>query len=164
MRKLTSILIVGSVFASLAPAASAVNSSLGTAAVLPGTSFSDWVLGTIASGSKSNFSGELVSIKNGNLQLGSMNLPVTFSTVSLSGSSLTSGSGSWSSIGSMFSFSKLDAGNYTLKTSGPMGLDLGGQIAPNKMATPSPDSETYAMFLAGLGIIGAVVRRRQKNS
>jgi hypothetical protein len=39
----------------------------------------------------------------------------------------------------------------------------GGEVHFQLMSVPVPEPETYAMFLAGLGIVGAVVRRRRKR-
>jgi len=56
----------------------------------------------------------------------------------------------------------LDAGLHTLNVSGfagATGASYGGSIA----VAPVPEPETYAMLLVGLGLMGAVVRRRNKS-
>lgn len=63
------------------------------------------------------------------------------------------------------SFSDLVAGTtYKLsfigKWNGPGGANWSTLSAPSVSISPVPEAETYAMFLAGLGVIGAVARRR----
>lgn len=63
------------------------------------------------------------------------------------------------------SFSDLTAGTtYTLsfvgKWSGPNGANWSTIGTPSVSIAAVPEPETYAMFLAGLGLIGAVARRR----
>jgi hypothetical protein len=63
-------------------------------------------------------------------------------------------------------FSNLAAGTYTLTFS-----RLGGLFAPNALrvddvilsVTAVPEPETYALMLAGLGIVGFVARRRRPD-
>ena len=60
----------------------------------------------------------------------------------------------------------LAAGSYDLQISG--NLQAGGYfsghmtLAPTTMA-PIPEPETYAMMLAGLGLMGFVARRRKQQ-
>lgn len=66
-------------------------------------------------------------------------------------------------------FSGLVSGSaYTLsfigKWSGPNGANWVTSSAPSVSISPVPEPETYAMFLLGLGVIGAVARRRSKAS
>lgn len=67
-----------------------------------------------------------------------------------------------------FGFGSLAAGNYTLAVAGQVSRDGGFTNAPvfytGSMATVAaavPEPETYAMMLAGLFGVGAVVRRRK---
>jgi hypothetical protein len=53
----------------------------------------------------------------------------------------------------------LAPGQYHLDISGVLGADL-GQYAVSLQALPVPEPETYAMLLAGLGLIGFSLRRR----
>ena len=58
------------------------------------------------------------------------------------------------------------AGSYTLQIKGTVtGLSGGSYAGVLNIANPAPvpETETYAMFLAGLGIMSAIARRR-KNS
>jgi hypothetical protein len=75
-------------------------------------------------------------------------------------SSATSGSYQWT-------FSNLVANkSYTLSLVGKWtGVADSGKwslaTAPSVSVTPVPEPETYAMFLAGLGVIGMIARRRK---
>ncbi|WP_138513422.1 PEP-CTERM sorting domain-containing protein [Rhodoferax bucti] len=54
--------------------------------------------------------------------------------------------------------SKLTSANWD-------GLNWGGDLAFRmELTTPVPEPETYAMLLAGLGLMGAVARRRRKQA
>lgn len=55
---------------------------------------------------------------------------------------------------------------YTLKVTGvstPAPNSLGTVSAFNGSVTPVPEPESYAMFLAGLGLMGAIARRRSSK-
>lgn len=64
-----------------------------------------------------------------------------------------------------YSSGMLSAGNYSLKITGTgIGAGVGtdgsaGQYSLFTQAVPEPES--YAMFLAGLGLMGAIARRRR---
>ncbi|MDR1661802.1 MAG: DVUA0089 family protein [Azoarcus sp.] len=62
---------------------------------------------------------------------------------------------------------------YTGQTLGPLAggaswnLDINGAVNPASIKvvpSPAPEPETYAMLLAGLGLIGAVARRRTMSA
>lgn len=53
------------------------------------------------------------------------------------------------------------AGNYTLQVRGTVTGLGGGSYAGTLNLTPIPEAETYAMFLAGLGLMGFISRRRK---
>jgi hypothetical protein len=56
----------------------------------------------------------------------------------------------------------LAAGSYTLQIKGTVSGTGGGSYAGVlNIANPVPEPETYAMFLAGLGFIGFMTRRRK---
>lgn len=56
----------------------------------------------------------------------------------------------------------LALGNYYLQVSGSMVSDTAGSFGGAVMLAPVPEPETYGMMLAGLGMVGWMVRRRKK--
>jgi len=85
---------------------------------------------------------------------------ITFSKVSLYSGNTQSAF----SLGESFNFANLTSGTYTLKVSGSVaGGATGGAIAQYSV-TAVPEPETYAMLLAGLGVMGAIARRRSKTA
>ncbi len=60
-----------------------------------------------------------------------------------------------------FSFSGLTAGTYALTFLGSGAGGYGGYYTVT--TTPVPEPETYAMFLAGLGALGLMASRRNKQ-
>ncbi len=59
-------------------------------------------------------------------------------------------------------FGNLAAGQYHLDISGQFGPNaFGGQYSVAMQALPVPEPETYAMLLAGLGLVGFSARRRK---
>jgi hypothetical protein len=93
----------------------------------------------------------------------SINVPAaTFDTVTLTGPSgligtLLPGSSSFELSGSSFA-----SGYYVLNV---IGHATGGQAAyaVQMDVTPVPEPETYALMLAGLGLLGLVARRRKNG-
>jgi hypothetical protein len=69
--------------------------------------------------------------------------------------------GTDANLGDGFSFEGLAAGSYALSFLGfsNAGGAYGGVVSA--VSTPVPEPETYAMLLAGLGMIGFMVRRRR---
>ena len=57
----------------------------------------------------------------------------------------------------------LAAGHYTLEVVGKVNSQFAGSYSGNVLAQalPVPEADTYAMLLAGLGLVGVVARRRQ---
>ena len=52
--------------------------------------------------------------------------------------------------------------NFTGKWKGPTAANWSTLATPSVSMLPVPEPESYAMFLAGLGIIGAIARRRNR--
>ncbi len=67
------------------------------------------------------------------------------------------------STGLNFSFNNLQSGTYTLKASGTVANGFNVLIT-SYTVTPVPEPESYAMLLAGLGVMGAIARRRSKTA
>ena len=77
----------------------------------------------------------------------------------------TLGAGFTPSIFSFFSFVIPNtADNYTLHVSGTALSSLGGSYSGNMSISAIPEPETYAMILAGLGLLGFAARRRKTNN
>lgn len=62
-----------------------------------------------------------------------------------------------------FSFNNLDAGTYTLKFNLILGGNYTGSYTVSPVTMPVPEPETYGMMLIGLGLMGTIALRRQKN-
>ena len=90
---------------------------------------------------------------------------VTFNSVSLTGNELVSFLATPSSGTGYnrvdFSASNLANGAYGLIGQGSLASPFGGSFVVQGNLAPVPEPESYAMFLAGLGIIGAMARRKR---
>lgn len=62
------------------------------------------------------------------------------------------------------SFGLLSAGSYMLKFWGSPAGTKGGYYNGTISVAAVPEPETYAMFLAGLGLIGGIARRRKQTA
>jgi len=58
----------------------------------------------------------------------------------------------------------LAAGNYYLQVEGSVIGKAGGKYSGDIAVSPVPEPETYAMMLAGLGLLGFSARRRKQKS
>lgn len=146
----------------VAAAALAVGSLAASAAqttpVFVSGSFSDVLLGQITLGGTSNVGGSATYAPT--FSIFGMNVAapaVSFSSVSLYLGNVLSGSSS----GTSFSFANLAAGTYSLKASGSVAGGQGNFIAAEYQVSAVPEPETFAMLLAGLGVMGAIARRRK---
>ena len=133
-------------------------SSLGT--------FTDWVTFSLPAGVSSDGAANSISLTSGGV--------VSFSLLDLySWDTGLSTAISWIATGSTYStpvnyaeifFTGLTVpGDYALKV---MGSNSGsnGSYSGNVVINPVPEPETYAMMLAGLGLLGFSARRRGSNS
>jgi PEP-CTERM motif len=93
--------------------------------------------------------------------------PVNFGGYNILGLTVTLQDSTFAVIGSDsspdtgFTFSGLAAGNYALNVLGFATGNTGGFYAGGAIATTVPEPETYALMLAGLGIVGFVAARRR---
>lgn len=60
--------------------------------------------------------------------------------------------------------SVVNAGLHTLAVKGTAAGSMGGGYSFSFSAVPVPEAETWAMLLAGLGLVGLGVRRQMKNA
>lgn len=88
-------------------------------------------------------------------------------TVSLFSGAIGSGSevGSYTFDGttgsSWHTMTNLAAGNYYFEIKGTATGSMGGFYSITATTAPVPEPETYAMLLAGLGVVGSLYRRRK---
>jgi hypothetical protein len=131
-----------------------------------GTSFDDvfnFSLGSV-SGIGAGGASNNVSINLG--PLGSFTLEaLTFTNVILRnglGQILSPSSLSFGDHSFNLSASNLAAGDYSLEVIGGAKTPNGGFYAMSLVAQPVPEPGEWAMMLAGLGLVGAVARRRSR--
>lgn len=156
--------VVGAVLLSV----SALGASAETILANPvaGSSFSDVVVGTITVSSLSDLTGSMFAASSINFTF-PFPLTLTLGSVTFSSASVGSLGGDLDASAAGFSFKNVLAGSYLVKASGSVS---GGQlpnfavIGANYTVTPVPEPETFAMLLAGLGLMGAIARRRNKSA
>jgi hypothetical protein len=56
----------------------------------------------------------------------------------------------------------LSSGTYTLTVTGTVVGTQGGSYGGDIVVAAVPEPETYAMLMAGLGLVGCVARRRKQ--
>jgi len=78
--------------------------------------------------------------------------------VNFSGGSISGTSGLYDFTGANFSFTNMAPGSYSVHASGKVSGP--GLIAASLNVTLVPEPESYAMLLAGLGLMGGIARRR----
>jgi len=84
------------------------------------------------------------------------NLYKAGSTVAAATGSLDADSGLW-----IISGTNLSAGNYFFKVEGAITTNEAVSYSGNVLVSAVPEADTYAMLLAGMGLVGFVARRRK---
>lgn len=126
-----------------------------------GTTFSDLYIGSITIDSLSNLDGLVFAADKVGTPWGSS---FTLDSVTFSSSSVGSLAGDLNPSSSAFSFKNVAQGVYSVLVSGSLSHD--GQIhdvafiGANYTVTAVPEPGSYAMFFAGLGLMGVIARRR----
>ena len=167
--KLKSIVAAVAVAATLATGASTALAATSTLTFIGNTasfgsnvsgSFSDTYNFSLSEDSFAGVSATSVALKFTGFDVGA----ITSFAAMLDGNALTSTTSSFAGVGftglvSLLAGGKtLASGSHALVVSGfaPDGASYGGNVT----ISPVPEPETYAMLLAGLGLIGAIARRR----
>ena len=120
------------------------------------------LLGEITIGSLSNVTGNL-NFSTDSITL--FGMPFTFANP---GNDVTVGFGGFGSVtstptGYSFAFNNVAAGTYLLSATGNNAAGLTAVNASYTVtAAPVPEPETYAMLMAGLGVVGFMARRKKK--
>lgn len=111
----------------------------------------------------SNFSGSTQIINLSKPSYTTFIGSVTTNLYKSDGTTLVAGFGTSPS----FSVSNLAAGDYSIKYSGTATGPQGGlysvSLTASPVSIPVPEPGTYAMFLAGLGLIGAIATSRKNR-
>ncbi|MCK6407196.1 MAG: FxDxF family PEP-CTERM protein [Rhodocyclaceae bacterium] len=72
--------------------------------------------------------------------------------------------GTFNGNNTTFNFGPLSAGNYHIDFTGTVDGSAGGSYLAAVSVVAVPEPETYALLLAGLGLMGTVARRRSRNA
>lgn len=72
--------------------------------------------------------------------------------------------GAFAGNNNTYSFNLPTAGSYHVDITGNATGAAGGLYGITLSAAPVPEPETYAMLLAGLGVMGAIARRRKQSA
>ena len=122
-----------------------------------GNPFSDIFTFSIPVGASGNGGSNVISLSSsGN---------VIFSLFSLAEAGFGTVFGATGGTSSSLSFANGGVpGSYTLTVAGSKTSLASGSYAGNVTISPVPEPETYAMILAGLGLLGFAARRRKTNN
>ncbi len=128
-----------------------------------GSSFTDVLVGTISVTSLSNLTGSMFAATT--VDYGPFVL--TLGAVTFTNTTVGTLTGDLDPSAAGFSFTNVMSGFYQVKASGTItggGLPDVAFIAASYAVTPVPEPESFAMLLAGLGLMGVIARRRNKVS
>jgi hypothetical protein len=129
------------------------NAPIAISNIVPMGIFQDVYSFTIAD--PGSLSGDVVAINFGSYNILGLTVTLQDASFAVIGSDNTPADG--------FSFGSLAAGSYALNVLGFATGSQGGFYAGGLIAetAPIPEPETYALMLAGLGIVGFIARRRR---
>lgn len=129
------------------------NTPIAISNIVPAGIFQDVYSFTLAD--PGSLSGNITAVNFGVYNIAGLTVTLQDSSFAVIGSDNTSLDG--------FSFGSLVAGNYALNVLGFATGSQGGFYAGGMIATtaPVPEPETYALLLAGLGIVGFMASRRK---
>ena len=145
----------------LATSASAFSASLGTLGDDPvffngtgsGLVFDTW---TFSLSEVSNLTVDLLGSTSPRFSFANLGVALLDSSFNVLGTSSVGGPLS-------LSLSNLGAGDYAIAVTGFTSGSAGGAYTGILAAAPVPEPETYALMLAGLGIVGFIASRRRQN-
>jgi hypothetical protein len=129
--------------------------------VASGASFADTINFSVAGPSTLTGSAASLTLSLGSLSL----LDIAGLTVNVWNNSHPFGTtnfGSFAGGPGSYTFNLPTAGNYHVDITGTATGAFGGTYAVGLQVAAVPEPETYAMLLAGLGVMGAIARRRKQ--
>jgi hypothetical protein len=117
------------------------------------STFNDWISFSLPGDSSGNTQSNAISLGGGGLNFSAFNL---YENAILVATGIVDGSNAFLSYSG-----GTTPGNYSLNIAGfKLNPNLSASYAGNISISPVPEPETYAMLLAGLGLIGFSARRR----
>ena len=119
--------------------------------------FSDWISFSMPADSSGNGESNVIRLGGGG---------ITFTAFNLYENAILIATGIMEGSSSLLSFSGASTpGKYSLNIAGfKLNSALSASYAGNISISPVPEPETYAMLLAGLGMIGFSIRRRKSDT
>ena len=119
--------------------------------------FSDWISFSMPASSSGNGQSNVISLGTGG---------ITFTAFNLYKSAILIATGILDGSSSLLSFAGATTpGNYSLNIAGyKLNPSASASYAGNIAISPVPEPETYAMLLAGLGLLGFSFRRRKSET
>lgn len=119
--------------------------------------FDDWISFSMPVDSSGNGGSNVISLGGGGITFSAFNL---YENAMLIATGMLNGSGSYLSFAG-----GATPGNYSLNIAGlKLNPSAAASYAGNISISPVPEPETYAMMLAGFGLLGLSIRRRKSDT